>query len=90
MVSNFSFVDSFSLDGGEIGAAGAAALRKVGILAEQAPKGRFFASIATLNELSSQTLDALEQGDLQRASHVAAKLADGARFKIPSLFKKKA
>ena len=81
---------SFSLDGGEIGAAGAAALRKVGTLSEQAPKGRFFASIATLNELTAQTLDALEQGDMQRASHAASKLAAKGEFRIPSLFKKKA
>ncbi len=87
---NFSMVDSFSFDGGEIGAAGAATLRKVSNLAEQAPKGRFFASIASLNELSAQTVEALEKGDLKRASHVAAELARKAEFRIPSLFKKKA
>ena len=82
--------DSYSLQVGDIGAAAAAALRRVGTLAEQAPKGRFFASIATLNELSAQTLEALEQGDLQRASHVAAQLAEKGSLKIPSFFKKKA
>ena len=81
--------DSYSLDVGDIGAAAAAALRRVGTLAEQAPKGRFFASIATLNELSAQTLEALEQGDMRRASHVAAELAQKGSFKIPSFFKKK-
>ena len=90
MSINISFVDSFSFDGGEIGAAGAAALRKVSTLAEQAPKGRFFASIASLNELSAQTLEALEQGDMKRASHVAAELAEKSKIRIPSLFKKKA
>jgi hypothetical protein len=81
---------SFPLEVGDIGAAGAAALRKVSTLAEQAPKGRFFASIATLNELSAQTLEALEKGDMQRASHVAAQLAQKGEFRIPSFFKKKA
>ena len=90
MSNSFSLVDSLSLDAGEIGAAGAAALKKVGDMAEQAPKGRFFASIATLNELSTQTVDALEQGDLRRAGHVAAELARKSTFSIPSLFKKKA
>ena len=90
MSINQSTYGSFSQGVGDIGAAGAAALRKVGGLAQQAPKGRFFASIASLNELSAQTLEALEQGDMQRASHVAAKLSEKSGFKIPSFFKKKA
>jgi hypothetical protein len=90
MAISLSTIQSFSFDGGEIGAAGAAALGKVSILADTAPQGRFFASIATLNELSTQTLDALEKGDLQRASATAAKLAAKGEFRIPSLFKKKA
>ena len=85
-----STMGSFCVAGGDIGAAGAAALRKVSTMAEQAPKGRFFASIATLNELSAQTLEALEQGNMNRASHVAAKLAEKSAFKIPSFFRKKA
>lgn len=90
MSIKLAFVDSFSLDGGEIGAAGAAALGQVGTLAEQAPKGRFFDSIASLNELSAQTLEALEKGDLEGASKHAASLAAKGMFRIPSLFKKKA
>jgi len=89
MGTSLSMGDSFSFDGSEINAAGAAALRKVSVLSDQAPKGRFFASIATLNELSIQTVEALEKGDLKRASHVAAELSRKSEFRIPSLFKKK-
>lgn len=88
MSTSFSTVNTFSLGGNEFGAAGASALRKVSVLAEQSPKGRFFASIATLNELSAQTLEALEQGDMKRASHVAAKLVEKSAFRIPSFFRK--
>ena len=90
MSIRLSMNDAFSFDGGEIGAVGAAALRKVSILSEQTPKGRFFASISTLHELSAQTVEALEQGDLKRANHVAAELSKTSVIRIPSLFKKKA
>ena len=82
--------NSYSLQVGDIGVAAAAALRRVGTLAEQAPKGRFFASIATLNELSAQTLEALEQGDMHAPAMWPRNLAEKGSFKIPSFFKKKA
>jgi hypothetical protein len=81
---------AFGTIAAEIGAAGGSALRRTKDLAELAPKGRFFASIATLNELGAQTLEALEEGDLPRATHVAAKLAAEGRIKLPSFFRKKA
>jgi hypothetical protein len=83
-------MESFSFNGEEIGAAGGAALRKVKTLADSAPKGRLFAAIATLDELSTTTTAALEAGNLPRAQHVAAKLARAGEIKMPNFFKRKA
>jgi hypothetical protein len=83
-------MESFSFDGEEIGAAGAAALRKVRTLADTAPKGRLFAAIATLNELGASTASALERGDLAKAKHVAADLAKAGEMRLPGFFKRKA
>ncbi len=83
-------MESFSFDGEEIGAAGAAALRKVRTLADSAPKGRLFAAIATLNELSASTASALEKGNLPKAKHVAADLAKAGEMRLPGFFKRKA
>jgi hypothetical protein len=83
-------MESFSFDGEEIGAAGAAALRKVRTLADSAPKGRLFAAIATLNELSGSAAHALEKGDLGKAKHAAAELAKSGEVRLPGFFQRKA
>jgi hypothetical protein len=83
-------MESFSFEGETIGAAGAAALRKVKTLAEQAPQGRLFASIATLTEISASMTVALEKGELEKATHIARKLADKGESKLPSFFRRKA
>jgi hypothetical protein len=83
-------IETFSFDGESFGASGAAALRKVKSLADSAPAGRLFASIATLTEMSATATTALENGELERATHVAAKLAQKSEFKLPSFFKRKA
>ena len=53
MTAALSNIESFSFDGETVGAAGAAALRKVRPLAEAAPHGRLFASISTLADTSA-------------------------------------
>ncbi len=83
-------MESFSFDGETIGAAGAAALRRVKTLADQAPQGRLFASIATLTDMSAATAGALEHGETQKATHIARKLADHGEAKLPNFFKRKA
>jgi len=83
-------VESFSFDGENIGAAGAAALRRVKNLAEQAPHGRLFASITTLTDMSANATKALEAGDLPKATHVAAALAKKGEWKMPGFLKRKA
>ena len=83
-------VETFSFDGESVGASGAAALRKVKSLADTAPTGRLFASIATLTEISANATAALETGQLEKASHIATKLAQKGELKMPSFFKRKA
>ena len=83
-------MESFSFNGEDFSLAGAAALRKVKTLAEVAPKGRLFAAISTLNELSAATAKALEEGDYKKAAHVAADLAKAGEVKLPGFFKRKA
>ena len=90
MAFKMTSMESFSFDGETIGAAGAAALRRVRTLAEQAPKGRLFASITTLTDMSAATAKALEAGDLPKATHVAAALAKKGEIKLPNFFKRKA
>jgi hypothetical protein len=90
MSFNLASVESFSFDGENIGAAGAAALRRVKNLAEQAPNGRLFASITTLTDMSANATKALEAGDLPKATLVAAKLAKMGELKMPSSLKRKA
>ena len=46
-------IESFSFSGEAVGVAGASALRKIRPLAEAAPPGRLFASIATLADISA-------------------------------------
>jgi hypothetical protein len=93
-VSNMSFkmatVETFSFDGESFGASGAAALRKVRSLAESAPAGRLFASIATLTEMSAAATVAAEAGQFEKATHIAAKLAKAGELKLPSFFRRKA
>jgi hypothetical protein len=83
-------IETFSFDGESFGASGAAALRKVKSLAESAPTGRLFASIATLTEMSATATTALEKGEFEKATHVAAKLAQKGELKLPNFFKRKA
>ena len=82
-------IESFSFDGEEFSAAGAAALRKVRTLAESAPVGRLFASITTLSDMSASVADALDKGALQKATHVARNLADKSDAKLPGFFRRK-
>lgn len=82
--------ESFSFDGESFGASGANALRKVKSLADQAPTGRLFASIATLTEMSSAATLAVESGHLEKAAMIAHKLSSAGETKLPSFFRKKA
>ena len=82
-------MESFSFEGEQFAVASAAALRKVKTLAEVAPKGRLFAAISTLNELSASAAKALEDGDYKKAAHVAADLAKAGELKLPTFFKRK-
>ncbi len=83
-------VETFSFDGESFGASGANALRKVKSLADTAPTGRLFASIATLTEMSGATSAALEKGQLENAAIIAKKLAQAGESKLPSFFRRKA
>jgi hypothetical protein len=82
--------ESFSFDGESFGASGATALRKVKSLAEQAPTGRLFASIATLTDMSNAALSALESNQLQKATAISSQLNDAGEIKMPSFFRRKA
>jgi hypothetical protein len=83
-------VESFSFDGESFGASGAAALRKVKSLADSAPTGRLFASIATLTDMSAATVEAIENGHMEKAANIAAKLSKVGDIKMPSFFRRKA
>ena len=90
MTFKMASVETFSFDGESFGASGANALRKVKSLADSAPTGRLFASIATLTEMSGATSAALEMGQLEKAAAIAAKLAKAGESKLPSFFRRKA
>ncbi len=57
-------MESFTFSGEDVGAAGAAALRKMKFLANSAPAGRLFASIATLSATSDSAADEFEAAGL--------------------------
>lgn len=90
MTFKMASVETFSFDGESFGTSGAAALRKVKSLADSAPAGRLFASIATLTDMSAAAADALEKGQLEKATHIATKLAQKGEFKLPRFFQRKA
>ncbi len=90
MSSKLASIETFSFDGENIGASGASALRKVKSLADHAPVGRLFASIATLTEMSTATTKSLEDGKLEKASRSAKALADAGEPKLPSYVRRKA
>ncbi len=90
MSTKLASIETFSFDGEDFGATAASALRKVKSLADSAPTGRLFASIATLTEMSAATAGALEKGQLEKASTLARKLADAGEARLPSFFRKKA
>ena len=90
MSSKLTSMEVFSFEGEQFAAAGAAGLRKVKTLAEVAPKGRLFAAISTLSEMSAITAKALEDGDYKKAAHVAADLAKAGEVKMPKFFKRSA
>jgi hypothetical protein len=77
-------VEYFSFDGEAVGAAGAAALRKVKSLAESAPQGRLFASIATLSDTAGMAAAEYEAASLATLHHetaeAEARLARGTRL----------
>ena len=90
MTFKVASVETFSFDGESFGTSGAAALRKVKTLADSAPTGRLFASIATLTEMSGATSAALEQGHLEKAASLASKLAQAGESKLPGFYRRKA
>jgi hypothetical protein len=77
-------VEHFSFDGESVGAAGAAALRKVKSLAESAPQGRLFASIATLADNAGKAAAEYEAASLatlrNETEEAEARLARGTRM----------
>lgn len=82
--------ETFSFDGESFGASGANALRKVKSLADSAPTGRLFSSIATLTEMSAAATVALENGHIEKATSIAQKLTLAGEAKLPSFFRRKA
>lgn len=90
MDTKLASMETFSFDGENIGASGASALRKVKSLADNAPAGRLFASIATLTEMSANTAKSLEEGNLEKASRQAKSMADVGEPKLPSYIRRKA
>ncbi len=79
MVGKFSMVEEFSFSNEEnIGDACVAALRKVRNLADTAPIGRLFASIATLAESSAQISCSLADNDFTAASEFLQSYAEPA------------
>ena len=62
-------VEVFSFDGEAVGAAGAAALRKVRSLAETAPQGRLFAAISTLSDNAGLAASEFEAASLAQLRH---------------------
>ena len=90
MNTKLASIETFSFDGEDFGASAASALRRVKSLADSAPAGRLFASIATLTEMSAATTIALEKGQIEKATSIARRLADVGEVKLPSFFRKKA
>ena len=90
MNTKLASIETFSFDGEDFGASAASALRRVKSLADSAPAGRLFASIATLTEMSAATTIALEKGQIEKATSIARRLADVDEVKLPSFFRKKA
>ena len=90
MSTKLASIETFSFDGEDFGASAANALRKVKSLADSAPTGRLFASIATLTEMSAATAVALEKGQIEKAGTIGRRLADVGEAKLPSPFRKKA
>ena len=74
-------VEHFSFDGEAVGAAGAAALRRVKSLSDAAPQGRLFASIATLADNSGKAAAEYEAASLATLRHeTEAHLVRGTRM----------
>jgi hypothetical protein len=77
-------VEHFSFDGETVGAAGAAALRKVKSLADAAPQGRLFAAISTLADNAGKAAAEYEAASLATLRHeteeAEARLARGTRM----------
>jgi hypothetical protein len=77
-------VEHFSFDGEQVGAAGAAALRKVKSLAEAAPPGRLFAAIASLSDNAGMAAAEYEAASLatlrNETDKAEARLARGTRM----------
>jgi hypothetical protein len=79
-----SGVEAFSFDGESVGAAGAAALRKVKSLAEAAPQGRLFAAISTLSDNAGMAAAEFEAASLatlrNETEEAERRLARGTRM----------
>ncbi len=77
-------VEHFSFDGEIVGAAGAAALRKVKSLAEAAPQGRLFAAISTLSDNAGMAAAEFEAASLatlrNETAEAEARLSRGSRI----------
>jgi hypothetical protein len=87
IVEHFSFDGEFvglAFDGAAVGTAGAAALRRVKSLAESAPQGRLFASIATLADNAGKAAAEYEAASLatlrNETAEAEARLARGNRM----------
>jgi hypothetical protein len=79
MAGKFSMVEEFSFSNEEnIGDACVGALRKVRNLADTAPIGRLFASIATLAESSARISRSLADNDYAAASELLQSYAEPA------------
>jgi hypothetical protein len=59
-----SAIENFSFNGETVGAAGATALRGIRSLADTAPQGRLFASIASLADTSAMAANEFEAAGL--------------------------
>jgi hypothetical protein len=77
-------IESFTFSGEAVGVAGAAALRRVKSLAESAPPGRLFASIATLADNAGKAAAEYEAASLAMLHHeneeAETRLARGTRM----------
>ena len=77
-------VEHFSFDGESVGAAGAAALKRVKSLADAAPQGRLFTAIATLSDNAGKAAVEYEAASLatlrNETQEAEARLARGTRM----------